>query len=197
MLLTLAHLLLTVGLIAIGPCLGALIADSVAIPEPWKTIFVSGFTLYLLLGLSWPIYRCLHLRPMGLPFCPHCGKRHGNYHIPAEAWPVAILFCHSCGQPVRLCLMRKPPADIAKDMPTLYLRWPEFLGIWRGMELGNTPPGSIEKAGGRLPSQSQLKRLLVTDEGLKLIESGREVFRFRWSEVSRSRPTSATYSRWI
>src|SRR2546421_89081 len=76
-----------------------------------------------------------HVRPIALPFCPRCGKRHGNYHIPAEAWPVCILFCHSCGQPVRLCLMRTPPADLTNDLPTLYLRWPEFLGIWRKADI--------------------------------------------------------------
>ncbi|MCX5655703.1 MAG: hypothetical protein NTY65_13775 [Planctomycetota bacterium] len=134
MLFTLKHLLLTTGLLGLSAgLLGAVLGDLLreAVPESLGVLLILGCSILTLLGLSWPIYRLIHLRPLGLPFCPHCRKRHGNYHVPANAWPDAILLCVWCGKPTRLCLTRKKPADIGADVPSLYLRWPEFLGLWR------------------------------------------------------------------
>jgi hypothetical protein len=136
MLFTLKHLSLTLGLFGLGTfvfagAFDAFLREEACLPEPLFVLLLLTTSILTVLGLSWPLYRLIHLRPLGLPFCPHCRKRHGNYHVPANAWPDAILLCVWCGKPTRLCLTRKKPADIGADVPSLYLRWPEFLGLWR------------------------------------------------------------------
>jgi len=145
MLFTLAHLLLTIGLLGFGAFFGAEIGQSIGAPQVGGVIYglVLAGGLLALFGLSWPLYRLLHLRPLGLPFCPHCQKRHGNYHIPADAWPVCVLLCQSCGQPTRLCLKRTLSTKVSDDLPTLYLRRPEFLGIWSRAKLFTVSSNSI------------------------------------------------------
>lgn len=138
MLFTLKHLSLTLGLFGLGTfvCAGAFDAflRETGLPEPLWVLLLLTTSILTVLGLSWPLYRLIHLRPLGLPFCPHCRRRHGNYHLPADAGPCGILVCVRCGKPTRLCLTRKMPADIGADMPSLYLRWPEFLGLWRPVQ---------------------------------------------------------------
>ena len=143
MLLTLRHLLLTVTLLGVGLGSGALVPDILSVPRAWELPWMLGGSLFALLGLSWPIYRRWHLRPIDLPFCPRCGRRHSNYHVPPEAWPVGILICRHCGQAVRLCLTRVPEADSTIDLPTLCLQWPEFLGVWRKVDLITAPSASF------------------------------------------------------
>lgn len=144
MLLTLKHLLVTLGLIAGGVLLGCFIARNAGLPEGSWAFIVLAVLAATVFGLGWPLYRAFHLRPLCLPRCPHCGRLHGNYHIPPEAWPCAVLICVSCGNPTRLCLSRKRPQDIGHDIPSLYLRWPEFLGLWRpvhGPKAQSVAPG--------------------------------------------------------
>src|SRR4051794_14312083 len=121
MLFTAAHLLLTIGLLSFCALLGGMGIASVSTSEALVWWGGAASAVFALLMLSWPLYRLGHLRPLGLPFCPHCAARHYNCHVPPDAWPIAILFCATCEKPVRLCLTRTP---------SLYLRWPEFLGIW-------------------------------------------------------------------
>jgi hypothetical protein len=134
MLLTLKHLLLTATLMGVGAALAGGIAHeayAAGLPEVFCFFFVLAGMAVTVFGLGWPLCRFMHLRPMVLPLCPHCGKRHGNYHIPPEAWPCAVLICVSCGKPTILYLSRKKPMDVKPDIPGLYLRWPEILGCWR------------------------------------------------------------------
>jgi hypothetical protein len=132
MLWTLNHVLLTAGLFTCGIVATAgVLRQTANLPEFLAVPFMCTGALLLVLGLSWPLYRLVHLRPLGLPRCPHCHKLHANYHVPAAAWPRAVLVCVSCGKPTRLCLTWRKPVDHNTDMPSLYLRWPQFLGLWR------------------------------------------------------------------
>jgi hypothetical protein len=137
MLMTLKHLLLTVVVFAAGLLASAPLARSRVLPEPLPVLCVLGGGALAVLVLSWPLYRLLHLRPLGLPYCPHCGNQHGNYHCPADAWPSGILVCDICQKPTLYHMSRKRPPDPRPDMPNLYLYWPEFLGRWR---LAQDPP---------------------------------------------------------
>jgi hypothetical protein len=131
MLFTLKHLLLTVALIGTGIFLPMPLLKGTGMPDGITGLCMFGGGAFTLFALGWPLYRLMHLRPIGLPPCLHCGKRHGNYHVPAEAWPCGILVCVSCGMPTRLYMSRKKPLDNKSDVPGLYLYWPEFVGIWR------------------------------------------------------------------
>ena len=138
MLVTLKHLLVTVGLFMMGLLILPVLhdaSDRFAAPEAVAVPVMIALGCGAVIFLSWPVYRVLHLRPLILPICPRCGKRHTNYHVPAAAWPDAVLVCVHCEAPLRLLLTRKappnPPTDIPTDIPTVNLRWPEFLGMWR------------------------------------------------------------------
>ena len=133
MLLTLKHLLVTIGLLALGVGGFLPLVGMAHLPQGISWICGLGVALPLL-GLSWPLYRLMHLRPIGLPPCLHCGKLHGNYHVPADAWPCGVLICVWCGKPTRFHMTRKEPLDTKADMPNLYLHWPEFVGLWRAIQ---------------------------------------------------------------
>jgi hypothetical protein len=133
MLLTLRHLLLTVVLVTAGIAFPVLLAGVAGLPEV-SVFWAFGGVGVALFGLGWPLYRLMHLRPIGLPRCPHCRKLHANYHAPADAWPSGVLVCVSCGKPTRFYMSRKKPLDNKSDMPGLYLYWPEFIGLWRPVE---------------------------------------------------------------
>ncbi len=110
MLVTLRHLLVAIGLLVVGvvllPTVHAVAEESGMIP----TLTLAGAIIVVIaptMLLSWPLYKMLRLRPLILPLCPHCKKRHGNYHIPADAWPDPVLLCVHCGQPLQLLLTRR------------------------------------------------------------------------------------------
>jgi hypothetical protein len=126
MIATLLHMLVTIGLV-FG---GMLLSLSLPAAELLTAVAMLVLPLLMVLLLSWPVYRLLHLRPLILPKCPSCGLRH-NYHVPSEAWPVAVLVCPHCGEPFRIVLTGRPDIAVTPDLPTLGLRWPAFLGLWR------------------------------------------------------------------
>jgi hypothetical protein len=134
MLMTRKHLLLTIGFIVAGIELTIPLFRSAGLPEGVGMCLMGAGGALALFVLSWPLYRIIHLRPIGLPICPHCGKLHGNYHVPADAWPSGILVCVSCRKPTRFCMSRKRPVDRGDGIPGLYLYWPEFLGLWRPVQ---------------------------------------------------------------
>ena len=134
MLWTLKHLLVTVGMLALGMALLPIVhagSDRFGVSAPVTMAAAIAAVLVPTIVFTWPIYRLLRLRPLILPLCPHCHKRHANYHIPGNAWPDAVLVCVHCQRPVRLVLSRKAVPDRRSDIPTMALGWPEFLGIWR------------------------------------------------------------------
>ena len=134
MLLTLRHLMLTLLVFTSGSVVAVLLAQHSGMLGGLLVLYVFSGGALALLGLSWPLYRLMHLRPIGLPFCLHCGGRHGNYHVPADVWPCGILICGACGKPTRFYMSRKKPPGVNDDMPTLYLYWPEFVGFWRTVD---------------------------------------------------------------
>jgi hypothetical protein len=138
MLYTLKHLLVTIGLIGVvlpaGIGLTDALTEVIDLSENVRALCAIGTSDLAFFGLGWPLYRFMHLRPLRLPICPHCKKRHGNYHVPADAWPSGILICVSCGKPTRLYMNRKKPVDDGDGIPGLYLYWPEFVGFWRPVQ---------------------------------------------------------------
>jgi hypothetical protein len=134
MLLTLRHLLVMVALALLSIGLTALSANvgrAATLPEGVSALggLIAGCLGSLTIG--WLLFRLLRLRPIGLPRCPHCGKLHGNYHVPADAWPTGILVCVWCGELTRYHMSRKKPLVVPADIPSLYLYWPEIFGFWR------------------------------------------------------------------
>jgi hypothetical protein len=128
MLFTLKHLLVIIAVLFGGAITGIFIARSLGLQEDSGLFSILASLLYLGIFCS-SIFKFLRLRPLILPRCPHCNKRHGNYHIPPEAWPTTILLCISCGHPTLLHLTQKVSTD--SSIPGLYLRWPRFLGFWK------------------------------------------------------------------
>jgi hypothetical protein len=141
MLFTLRHLLVTITLFTVGVVVCIALFQTIGVPSNALSVLgVFGGGVLTLVFLSWPIYQILHLRPIGLPPCLHCGKSHGNYHVPADSWPCGVLICSSCGKPTRFYMSHKRPFDERDNMPILYLHWPEFLGIWRQASSLRKPP---------------------------------------------------------
>jgi hypothetical protein len=134
MLMTLPHLLALVPLSA-AAWLGCVpIARSTRLGDGGMLVICLLLHVLLLAVLAWPVFRLLSLRPLILPACPSCGKPHADYRIPREAWPEPVITCVHCGARLRLVLsaaaLRQP-----STLPTLALRWPGFLGIWRRVEV--------------------------------------------------------------
>jgi len=141
MLWTLNHLLVMLLLFAVGAAVGTPVAQSTGFGEALGTLVLALVMIVVVAILGWPVFRLLSLRPLILPICPHCGMRHGNYHVPRDVWPAAILFCVHCDKPSRL-LLRTGVRTITmepSELPTLSLRWPGFLGIWKPVVIQPTP----------------------------------------------------------
>jgi hypothetical protein len=141
MLITLKHLLALLSLLFICSMAGATAAEHLRQRNEGLAVLTSVvFILVVPTLLAWPVFRLLSLRPLILPRCPHCGNRHGNYHVPREAWPAAVLLCVHCDKP--LCLLLSAGArSIHPEVPAVTLRWPGFLGLWKRTS-GVTPEGN-------------------------------------------------------
>jgi len=131
MLVTLGHLLVVVLLLSGGPILGLAAAKSAGAGEGAAIAATVASALLVPLVLGWPLFKLLSLRPLILPMCSSCGRRHGNYHLSRDAWPVAVILCAHCSKPLRLVLNGKAVPLEPPGLPTVTLRWPGFLGLWR------------------------------------------------------------------
>ena len=80
------------------------------------------------------VYRRLRWRPLLMPRCPHCQRRPELYGIAGGGWPSEVVVCGSCHGACRLWYVRGgPPHDVSDEprSPSLSLRWPYFIGLWR------------------------------------------------------------------
>lgn len=135
MLVTLKHLVVLILLAGVGASTGGVVQANIGLGEFMGTsvVLLSAILVPLLLG--WPVFRLLSLRPLILPLCPHCGKRHGNYHLPRGFGPEGVIICVHCEKPLRLVLTGAG-SHAPSELPTVTLRWPGFLGLWRPVAPG-------------------------------------------------------------
>jgi hypothetical protein len=91
-----------------------------------------GWLIVVLPGASL-IYRRFHFRPLFLPRCPHCHKRPDRYEISKSGWPREVIVCALCRGTSELWYApRAGPAETSSAIPSLSLRWPYFIGLYRG-----------------------------------------------------------------
>jgi hypothetical protein len=113
MLITVMHLLVIILLFSGGVLCGVPPTKSAGLGEGISLVVCMVFAILVLALLGWPVFKVLSLRPLILPTCPSCGRRHVNYHLPRDAWPDPVIICVCCGKPLRLALRRG-----AGSMPT-------------------------------------------------------------------------------
>ena len=130
MLITLKHLLVLILLLSGAGIVGVEAAKSVGLDDGISLIVLALSYILVLPLLGWSVFKLLCLRPLILPMCQSCGRRHGNYHIPRDAWPAAVVICIHCSKPLRLALTRGA-RSASSELPTVMLRWPGFLGLWK------------------------------------------------------------------
>jgi hypothetical protein len=144
-LITLRHLLVLILLISGSMVAVASAAGALAVGEQVAVVAALLSAPVALVLFGWPIFRLLSLRPLTLPYCPHCGNRHANYHVPPDAWPYAVIVCIHCGQPLRLILSTSRRVITPSPLATVALRWPGFLGLWRRVTTAQTDPQGNSK----------------------------------------------------
>ncbi len=88
--------------------------------------------LIVVLFGTWPILRSMRARPLCLPECPHCARLPSGYFRPGGSeWPRIVLVCVDCERPMEAWMSRSVEASRrSSEMPSLRLRWPEFVGWW-------------------------------------------------------------------
>ena len=129
MLITARHVLVLPLLVAGAVFAGAEAVRGLGLGEGMTELVAYVTSILIVLLAGGPVFRLLSLRPLILPICLSCGRRHGNYHLDRECWPSAVLACVHCGQPQRLVL--SAGAKEPSTLPTATLRWPGFLGLWK------------------------------------------------------------------
>jgi len=129
--LSLIDLVVIVGLFVVGS-----LTVSALLPLAHAT-HTTAFAFTLLGGvvavlwLTWPIFRHFHFRPLCLPVCPNCRRIPEAYGVAYARWPSAILVCTKCETPLEIWMTRTPGKGVSTKMPSFYLLWPEFFGLWR------------------------------------------------------------------
>jgi hypothetical protein len=88
--------------------------------------------LFVYLGLVYPFYRGLRLRPMILPRCPCCRTgRDNSFEIIGGPWPRITLRCCKCNGEFVIWLNGKPGDQETWEKPVLALKWPYAWGIYK------------------------------------------------------------------
>lgn len=133
---TLRHAVVFSVLFVLGHAMGVAAGRVVLVPLgvlPLGGVFVVAFAggcLGVLL-FAWPVMRRLHCRPLMLPKCPYCRRLPRSYQASGREWPRVVLVCADCGRPTEIWMARAvDAARRARGMPSLRLRWPEFIGRW-------------------------------------------------------------------
>ena len=143
----LSHLLLVVFLGTLLALLFDLLEELAGVRLPheqrlWINMLPAVATAII---LAWPVARVVRLSPLMIfsgP-CPQCRQRppgwwRSHNGTDSDTDRLALL-CGFCGERVTLWLTRVPQSDTSSaDVPTYALRWPEFLGIWRQVDSGNS-----------------------------------------------------------
>src|SRR5687768_13352558 len=129
MLLTARHVLVLPLLVAGAALAGAEAGRGLGLGEEMGLLVCAMISILIVSLAGGPVFRLLSLRPLILPICLSCGRRHGNYHLDRACWPSAVLACVHCGKPQRLVL--SAGAKEPSTLPTATLRWPGFLGLWK------------------------------------------------------------------
>jgi hypothetical protein len=102
----------------------------------WLVGVPVGFIFYII--LTPPIYRRFRMLPLFLPVCPHCGRLPHGYQILGNVWPRSLVACGRCDKTTELWWRRPAPSDISKTLPSLFLCWPQCIGIWRRISSGES-----------------------------------------------------------
>jgi hypothetical protein len=129
-LVTLKHLFVSVVLFSLGLVLGSWVANKAVDDDTISAVIAIVVGVLAVLFFSWPVYRLLSMRPIALPKCPHCGKRHGNYQLSRSSWPDAVLVCVQCKKPLRILLESSIVPKGLADISTATISWPRFIGRW-------------------------------------------------------------------
>jgi hypothetical protein len=96
--------------------------------SPILSVFIFTQSPLVCMFSFWQIFKLFNLRPLILPICPACKNRHGNYHIPKDAWPDPHIICQKCESPLQLDLEGKSIKNV--NIPCVQLKSPKFLGLW-------------------------------------------------------------------
>ena len=99
-------------------------------PKDAVAICGAGGILAILVE-TWPILRHMRWRPLCLPQCSHCGRLPSGYRASGVEWPRVVFVCLDCEKPTETWMIRSVDTSRrSKEMPSLRLRWPEFIGWW-------------------------------------------------------------------
>ena len=124
------NLLLLIVLYTGGSLVGGTVASFI-LGYPSATLSLLGGAVAVL-GLSWPIYKHFRFRPLCLPRCHHCHRMPETYGVAYAEWPLVVVICTACNAPTELWMTRTVNINaVSTETPSFYLRWPEFIGLWR------------------------------------------------------------------
>ena len=126
--MTLPHLLITT--FSIGVLTFILVPFVASFGPP---VLAMPLVLLGALELAWWICRILGFPPLFVLAgpCPACNRRPDGWRFRWESRLLLTLECGCCEQRVQLWMGRSLPSNLSFEVPTFFLRWPEFLGIWR------------------------------------------------------------------
>ncbi len=128
--LSLIDLLVILGLFICGSLGTSALLNSVHSTHIMTLSLLGG--IVAVLGLTWPIYKRFHFRPLCFPVCPNCRRMPDAYGLAYARWPRAVIVCTICEAPLEVWMTRILDVENAStEMPSFSLRWPEFIGIWR------------------------------------------------------------------
>jgi hypothetical protein len=119
-------------LLGVGGVAGRVAAVRVGVKDDGSLSMLSiASAAVVMLTIAPIVYRWLHLFPLYVPRCPHCGHRPAGYWIRQyPAWPSLRIKCGGCQGETDLLLAKGSfPPDAAEAR--LVLRWPQFVGIWK------------------------------------------------------------------
>jgi hypothetical protein len=110
----------------------------------FRTLLTIGVSMVAALPVSWWLCRLFRVSPLMIfaPSCPHCHEHPPGWwcleeHPPSGSRMVdrLELACDLCKGKVELHLRRPQAAAVSSEFPSYRVRWPQFLGIWRRLDV--------------------------------------------------------------